>query len=96
MTCTKDILWTLLFVPVIMTSFCRCNNGEDNIRDDLLNFFSLDDIYYNRLSGQNDNVNKVNYEEKLKGNRRSEKMITVDGKLTTSTEDSTEAATKLW
>ena len=96
MACEKDILWTLLFVSITMTSFCRCNSSEDDIRDGLLNFVRHGDIYNNRLSGKNDNGNKVHYKEKLKGNLRSEKLITVDGKLTTSAEESTEAATNLW
>ena len=96
MACKEDVLWILLFVSVTMISFCRCNNSEEDIRDGLLNYNRHGDIYYNRLSGQNYNENKVNHEEKLKGNFRSEKMITVDGKLTTSAEESTEAATNLW
>ena len=95
MACAKDILWTWLFVSVTIISFCPCNNSEDGIRDGLLNFVRHSDIYYNRLSGQNDNGNKVSYEEKLKGNQRSEKLITVDGKLATSAEESTEASTNL-
>ena len=96
MACKKHVLWTWLFVSVTTISFCRCDNSEEDIRDGLLNYNRHGDIYDNRLSGQNDNGNKVNHEEKLKGNLLSEKLITVDGKLTTSAEESTEDATKLW